>query len=86
LDAFLLRVDQVLTFLEDLSIPFTYNQAERDLPMVKAKHKIAGTLRSEARATAFCPIRSYQSRMRKQGHSMLTALTADFVGKPFPVG
>jgi hypothetical protein len=33
LDALLLRVEQVLAFLDDLSVPFTNNLAERDLRM-----------------------------------------------------
>lgn len=35
LDDLLRRADQVLAFLDDLSLPFTNNQAERDLRMVK---------------------------------------------------
>ena len=85
LDDLLRRADQVLAFLDDLSLPFTNNQAERDLRMVKVQQKIAGTFRSEDGATAFCRIRSYLGTMRKQGHSMLAALAAVFVGKPLPV-
>ncbi len=85
LDDSLRRAEQVLAFLDDLSIPFTNNQAERDLRMIKVQQKIAGTFRSEAGATAFCRIRSYLSTMRKQGHPMLAALAAVFAGKPFPV-
>jgi hypothetical protein len=33
LDALLKRAEQVLAFLDDLSVPFTNNQAERDLRM-----------------------------------------------------
>jgi transposase len=58
LDALLLRADQVLALLDDLRIPFTNNQAERDLRMVKVQQKIAGTFRSEDGVTAFCRIRS----------------------------
>lgn len=85
LDAFLRRADQVLAFLDDLSIPFTNNQAERDLRMVKVPQKIAGTFRSEDGATAFCRIRSYLSTMRKQGQGMLLALAAVFEGHPLPI-
>jgi transposase len=85
LDDLLRRAEQVLAFLDDLSLPFTNNQAERDLRMVKVQQKISGTFRSEEGATAFCRIRSYLSTMRKQGHAMLAALAAVFVSKPFPV-
>lgn len=85
LDALLSRAEQVLAFLDDLSIPFTNNQAERDLRMVKVQQKISGTFRSERGATAFCAIRSYLSTMRKQGRSMLNALVAVFEGTPFPI-
>src|SRR5205085_3408034 len=85
LDDLLRRAEQVLAFLDDLSVPFTNNLAERDLRMVKVHQKIAGTFRSDDGATAFCRIRSYLSTMHKQGHSMLAALAAVFAGKPLPV-
>jgi hypothetical protein len=85
LDALLLRAEQVLALLDDLRIPFTNNQAERDLRLAKVQQKISGTFRSATGVTAFCRIRSYLSTMHKQGHSMLSALTAVFHGHPFPV-
>jgi transposase len=39
LDDLLGRVDQILAFLDDLSLPFTNNQAERDLRMAKVQQK-----------------------------------------------
>jgi transposase len=85
LDDLLRRGEQMLAFLDDLSIPFPNNQAERDLRMVKVQQKIAGTFRSEQDATAFCHIRSYLSTMRKQGQPMLAALAAVFAGHPLPI-
>jgi hypothetical protein len=85
LDDLLRRAEQVLAFLDDLSVPFTNNQAERDLRMVKVQQKIAGSFRNEAGVTAFCHIRSSLSTMRKQGRTMLAALAAVFAGKPLPV-
>jgi transposase len=85
LDALLLRAEQVLALLDDLRIPFTNNQAERDLRWAKVQQKISGTFRSATGVTAFCRIRSYLSTMHKQGHSMLAALTAVFHGQPLPV-
>jgi transposase len=85
LDAFLDRADQVLAFLDDLSIPFTNNQAERDLRMAKVQQKISGTFRAEDSPTCFCRIRSYLSTMSKQGHAMLEALVAVFTGHPLSI-
>jgi transposase len=85
LDALLGRAEQVLALLDDLHIPFTNNQAERDLRWAKVQQKISGTFRSATGVTAFCRIRSYLSTMQKQGHSMLSALTAVFHGQPLPV-
>ena len=85
LDALLKRAEQVLAFLDDLSVPFSNNLAERDLRMLKVQQKISGTFRSEQGATAFCAIRSYLSSIRKQGRSMLAAMTAVFEGSPFPL-
>jgi transposase len=85
LDALLKRAEQVLAFLDDLAVPFTNNQAERDLRMIKVQQKISGTFRSDQGATAFCVIRSYLSTMRKQGRSMLASMAAVFEGSPFSI-
>lgn len=85
LDALLSRAEQILAFLDDLSVPFRNNLAERDLRMIKVQQKISGPFRSEQGATAFCVIRSYLSTMRKQGRSMLAAMTAVFEGAPFAI-
>ncbi len=85
LDALLGRAEQVLALLDDLRIPFTNNLAERDLRWAKVQQKISGTFRSATGVTAFCRIRSYLSTMQKQGHPMLSALTAVFHGHPLPV-
>lgn len=65
----------VLAFLYDLTVPFTNNQAEQDLRMVKVQQKIAGCWRTEDGATAFCRLRSAISCLRKQGRDILDALT-----------
>jgi hypothetical protein len=85
LDALLLGAEQVLALLDGLSIPFTNNQAERDLRWVKVQQKISGTFRSATGVSAFCYSRSYLLTMQKQGYSMLSALMAVFHGHPLPI-
>src|SRR5260370_28599024 len=57
LDALLLRAEQVLALLDDLRIPFTNNQAERDLRLAKVQQKISGTFRSATGGPTFCLFR-----------------------------
>jgi transposase len=74
--------DEVLAFLFDPTVPFTNNLAERDLRMVKVKHKISGTFRSHLGALCYCRIRGYISTMKKQDVNILSALSSVFVGNP----
>jgi transposase len=74
--------DEVLAFLFDPTVPFTNNLAERDLRMVKVKHKISGTFRSHLGALCYCRIRGYISTMKKQNINILSALSSVFVGNP----
>ena len=76
-----LRQNEVLAFLEDLTIPFDNNQAERDLRTLKLQQKVSGCFRSDAGADAFMRLRSYLSTLRKQGHALLDALRTVFAGQ-----
>jgi transposase len=72
----------------DLSIPgvpFTNNQAEQDIRMMKVKQKISGGFRTMEGAETFAMIRSFLSTMRKQGHNLFDAITAALTAQPPPL-
>ncbi|MEA1938774.1 MAG: IS66 family transposase [Pseudomonadota bacterium] len=69
------RKSDVLRFLHEPAVPFTNNQAERDVRMMKVKQKIAGGFRSKDGANNFAILRSAISTARKQGWNILDALT-----------
>ena len=68
------RKESVLRFASDLSVPFTNNQAEQDLRMMKLRMKISGGFRSEQGAQDFATLRSVLSTARKQGRNRIEAL------------
>ena len=65
----------------DFRVPFTNNQAERDLRMMKVQQKTSGTFRSADRAAAFCQINGYVATIRKNGLRVIDALRSVFVGR-----
>ncbi len=73
--------NDVLRFLDDPLAPFTNNQAENDLRMIKVQQKISGCFRSMEGAETFCRIRSYITTCRKQGVTASEALRLLFQGK-----
>jgi hypothetical protein len=77
------REVEVLRFAYDLTVPFTNNQAERDLRPTKTQMKISGTFRSETSATAWARVRGFVSTARKHGINAYEALHSAVTGNPW---
>lgn len=73
----LTRRSDTLRFLRDAAVPFSNNEAERDVRMMKLRMKISGGFRSPEGAAEFATIRSFLSTARKQGWNIIEALTRD---------
>lgn len=72
-----------LAFLWEPTVPFTNNQAEQDIRMIKVRQKISGGFRTLKGARVFARIRSYLSTCRKQGRNLWTAIQKMMLGQPF---
>jgi transposase len=66
---------EVLRFLFDFAVPFTNNQAEQDIRMMKVKMKISGGFRTLSGAETFATLRSVLSTARKRGWNLLRTLS-----------
>ncbi len=73
----------ILAFLADLELPFTNNEGERPLRMMKVRVKISGCFRTLIGARRHARIRSYISTLRKHGLPVLEYLRRALDGRPF---
>lgn len=81
LDRLIKHKEEVLLFLTRPEVPFTNNQAERDIRVGKMKQNVSGCFRSMDGARVFCRIRSYISTCRKHGLAAPEALSILYSGK-----
>ena len=65
---------EALRFLYDSRVPFTNNEAERDLRMLKLRQKISGGFRTDEGARCFATLRTVILTARKQGWNILDTL------------
>lgn len=77
------RQADVLRFTEDLRVPATSNQAERDLRPSKIQQNISGRLTSDDRARDRFKILGYLSTAAKHGLNQMTVLRDAVLGRPW---
>lgn len=82
-DRFDTHRDMLLRFMQDLSVPFTNNAAEREVRPVKVKQRSGGCWRTLRGLADFAIIWSYLSTAAKHGIDALDALTQLFETGPW---
>jgi len=74
---------ETLRFLHDRHVPWSNNQAERDIRPMKIQQKVSGGFRTESGAVEFCRIRSYLSTTGKNGVDPCEAIASALRGNPW---
>lgn len=77
--------ESVLRFAVESEVPFTNNQAERDIRPTKIKQKTSGGFRSEKGTQSYCRIQSFISSLRKQSRQVFPELLSVIQGNHFEV-
>ena len=70
--------DCYLLFMRRYAIPFTNNQAERDLRHCKTKQKVSGCYRTWLGLTDYCKLRTLTDTAKKRHQNVLTAICSCF--------
>ena len=76
----------VLAFALEPGVPFTNNQAERDLRPAKVKQKVSGCFRTQAGAQVYARLQAVISTCRKQGARVFDSLRELFSHRPVALG
>lgn len=77
--------EAVVRFATRAEVPFTNNQAERDIRPAKVKQKMSGGFRAESGSDSYCRIHSFISTLRKQSRQVFQELVSVIKGHPFEV-
>jgi len=80
LDRFIQRRTEITRFADNFAVPFTNNQAERDIRNAKVKMKVSGGFRSGEGAENFAKISSVIGTATKQGLSAFKTVSNIFAG------
>ena len=72
--------DSVCLFIRDFAVPFSNNQAEQDIRIMKVKTKVSGCFRTEAGASDYLKIMSYVGTAKKHGMNPFRAIKRAIVG------
>jgi len=85
LERFINYKTEITRFAHDFAVPFTNNQAERDIRNAKVKMKVSGGFRSDYGAKNFAKISSVISTAAKQGLSAFKTVSNIFNNSPISV-
>ena len=77
------HADNVLRFAAEDQVPFTNNQAERDIRPFKTKLKVAGCFRTLRGANLYAQIKGFCSTVRKHGRNVFDEIINVMMGQSF---
>src|SRR5450830_1734506 len=70
--------DDVLRFASNFAVPFTNNQAEQDIRMMKVKMKISGCFPGRGRGLCRPPVRHLNSQETAMGYPKNPVIPAEY--------